>query len=1019
MLCIAQAKGFALDGSSWPSDSTVVMQLELGPTGVILQDGLGTWDNSAADALSQWNLNLDLVQFSWVLGSTAPKGSPDGFNSVFYSNTVFGDDFGSDTLAVTVWWTTDNYPLTKTEADVVFNTAQKFNSYRGPLQTNLYDFHRTALHEFGHVLGLAHVENYPPGQAIMEPVISNLDHLAPDDLAGVEYLYGFRILTSGPFYQEVGVSFSLQITTNGHPTSYSASGLPPGLTLNATTGLISGIPNTVGAFTATLTAHHPSGDSSVAATFNITPRVINSGSPPGVVVGDEFSYQITADNNPTSFSASGLPAGLQLDPQTGLITGIPTVVGQFNVTITAHGDFGDATATVVIFVIGPLIDSYLYPISDIGSPFSYQIMANNHPTNFTASGPLPPGVEFDPKTGTFSGIPTLSGPWSVSITATGPIGTATDTLVIGILPLPTPPKTDIPLATAAISSIQNVADPSRPRLYASTYDQIVVLETPSLATVAAIPAPPGLDGIPGVNDMSLSIDRSKLWIAPSGKKAISSLDLTTLKILPDIATTVEPVQVREGLDGRFYVTGLVDGVGGVFQINGATGVTEAHFTPAPPGYEVLACTIELSPDRRTLYVGILGSESQPVASYDVSSATPTLLKTISVDRGVMSLAVSHDGAQFFCCPYANPYALPFPVFAGGDLTKLLGQFQCDSGPSQLIFSADDALAFAAPASGPTVEVFDTKTFARVQSITPPGEYSGGLAVDNTNQYLIVNSGGNDIANGIKIFLIHPPAPSAPHALLNVSTRTHVEGGDNVEIGGFIITGGNPKTVVLRAIAPSLSAAGVSGAMADPLLELHDATGALVIGDDNWNATRQEVIESGLAPLDEHEATIVTTLAPGAYTAVLSGVGQSSGVALVELFDLAPRNSIVANISTRGKIETEDNVMIGGFIIGGSLDTRILVRAIGPSLAGSGVSAPLQDPVLELHGGNGELISENDNWRSTQQDEIIATSLAPSDDRESAILATLQPGSYTAIVRGQNNSTGVGLVEIYNLDSTTQ
>ena len=106
MLCIAQAKGFALDGSSWPSDSTVVMQLELGPTGVILQDGLGTWDNSAADALSQWNLNLDLVRFSWVLGSTAPKGSPDGFNSVFYSNTVFGDDFGSDTLAVTVWWTT-------------------------------------------------------------------------------------------------------------------------------------------------------------------------------------------------------------------------------------------------------------------------------------------------------------------------------------------------------------------------------------------------------------------------------------------------------------------------------------------------------------------------------------------------------------------------------------------------------------------------------------------------------------------------------------------------------------------------------------------------------------------------------------------------------------------------------------------------------------------------------------------------------------------------------------------------
>jgi hypothetical protein len=121
LLAASQADGFALDDSSWPVDSTVVMQLELGPTGVFLQDGLGTWDNSAADALAQWNLYLDLIEFNWVLGSNAPKGSPDGFNSVFYSNTIFGDDFGDDTLAVTVWWTTDTYPFTKTEADVVFN----------------------------------------------------------------------------------------------------------------------------------------------------------------------------------------------------------------------------------------------------------------------------------------------------------------------------------------------------------------------------------------------------------------------------------------------------------------------------------------------------------------------------------------------------------------------------------------------------------------------------------------------------------------------------------------------------------------------------------------------------------------------------------------------------------------------------------------------------------------------------------------------------------------------------------
>ena len=235
---------------------------------------------------------------------------------------------------------------------------------------------------------------------------------------------------------------------------------------------------------------------------------------------------------------------------------------------------------------------------------------------------MPPGVTFDPTTGAFGGVPTLSGVWSVTITATGLIGTATDTLVIGIAPLPTPPKMDLPLATVEISGNQTVTDPKRPRIYVSTYDQIVILETPSLATIATIPIPPALEGTDSVADMSPSIDGSKLWFTRSGKTVISSLDLTALKILPDLPTTVQPVQVREGLGGRFYVTGFENGVRGVFQINGATGATEAHFTPAPPGYEVFDCTMEISSDRRTVYAGMLGPANEPVARYDVSPRPP-------------------------------------------------------------------------------------------------------------------------------------------------------------------------------------------------------------------------------------------------------------------------------------------------------------------------------------------------------------------------------------------------------------
>jgi hypothetical protein len=163
---------------------------------------------------------------------------------------------------------------------------------------------------------------------------------------------------------------------------------------------------------------------------------------------------------------------------------------------------------------------------------------------------------------------------------------------------------------------------------------------------------------------------------------------------------------------------------------------------------------------------------------------------------------------------------------------------------------------------------------------------------------------------------------------------------------------------------------------------------------------------------------LVTLQPGAYTAIVRDLDNQPGLALVEVYDLDPKDSLLANISTRGKVQTADNVMIGGFIIGGVDPTKVLVRAIGPSLTANGIALPLADPVLELHDANGDMISTNDNWRSTQQTDIIATGIPPSDDRESAIIATVQPGSYTAIVRGQSSTTGVALVEVYNLDSAT-
>jgi CSLREA domain-containing protein len=258
----------------------------------------------------------------------------------------------------------------------------------------------------------------------------------------------------------------------------------------------------------------------------------------------------------------------------------------------------------------------------------------------------------------------------------------------------------------------------------------------------------------------------------------------------------------------------------------------------------------------------------------------------------------------------------------------------------------------------------------------------------------------------------PTATPRRPTLGNISTRLRVETGDNVLIGGFIITGTQPKKVILRAIGPSLP---VSDALQNPLLELHGPNGSITI-NDNWidAPNKQAIIDTTVAPSNNLESAILTTLPAhnSAYTAVVRGVTNGTGVGLVEVFDLDRSvDSELANISTRGLVQTGENVMIGGFIVLNGKQ-KVIVRAIGPSLP---VAGALQDPVLELHDGNGAVMQANDNWRTGGQEaEIIATTVPPSDDRESAIVRTLAPGNYTAVVRGVNNTIGVALVEVYAL-----
>ena len=205
-----------------------------------------------------------------------------------------------------------------------------------------------------------------------------------------------------------------------------------------------------------------------------------------------------------------------------------------------------------------------------------------------------------------------------------------------------------------------------------------------------------------------------------------------------------------------------------------------------------------------------------------------------------------------------------------------------------------------------------------------------------------------------------PGPGSPSHLANISTRMKVGVGEDVLIGGFIIQGTQTKKLILRAIGPSLAAGGVPNALADPVLELHDSSGAVIANNDDWSVGSQsgEVFATGLAPNDPQESAIIITLSPGSYTAVMKGYQNGQGVGLVEAYELDGNGTRLVNISTRGRVGLSDDAMIGGLIVQGSNAKRAIVRALGPSLP---VAGALADPVLELHDSSGALLASNDNW----------------------------------------------------------
>jgi len=368
------------------------------------------------------------------------------------------------------------------------------------------------------------------------------------------------------------------------------------------------------------------------------------------------------------------------------------------------------------------------------------------------------------------------------------------------------------------------------------------------------------------------------------------------------------------------------------------------------------------------------------------------LSTVGIDNfEVIQTTGATGGPRSPGAPTADAGANQIVDLATG--ATLNGVVNAPSGNAMIqwkLYAGPASVVFGNPNSGNTAVNF-----------SQPGSYMLELSADD---------GVHAVAYDAIVITVMPQARMA-----NISTRAAVGVGENVSIGGFIIQGSAPKQILIRALGPSLSSAGVPGVLADPTIQLLDSHGVLLLGNDNWKETQQqEILNTGLAPSDDRESAILTSLAPGNYTAIVSGKNNTGGIGLIEVYEMGQAGSRLMNISTRGFVGTGNNVMIGGLILTGTDPATIVFRAIGPSLAGAGIQTPLVDPTLDLFNSQGTKIANDNNWKDSQQSAIQATGLAPSDDHEAALLVDLNPGNYTAIVSGVNNTTGVALIEAYHL-----
>lgn len=841
---------------------------------------------------------------------------------------------------------------------------------------------------------------------------------------------GVPVITpaSAPLVGRVGTAFTYQVVASNSPTSYTMTPVP-GLSVNSA-GLISGTPTAGGTYSVSVTASNATGQSlPVTLTVAVDVPVI-SATTLGGTVGASMNAAITASPAATSFNmiSGTLPPGLSLSGTA--ITGTPTVAGTSSLTLSGNNAAGtgpSGTITITIAAasgggggggggggiiiggggglpVGPAPTITAQPASQtatVGSAVTLSVSASGTGLNYQWSkdGTVISGAQSASLVLT-SVTAADAGTYTVLVSNTGGAVTGTATLTV----IAATPSTTVVINTQPASQSVSVGGS--------------VTFGVSVTSTSAVTYQWRKDGtaIAGATASSYALTNVSASAAGGYSVVVTNSAGSVTSSTATLTVTARPVP------GTYLGTFAQNGGNfGLMVREDRTGVFLAYASSA----KVAVVSKNIIVDAAGRFAG-----TQPAAAASATASSGATPPTAALDDYRIEGTIAADGSVSGTVSNLNLSFSAAAAPATGATASLAGFYQAGA----LNSSAQSYAMVNATGQALVVTVTGNTADAGTGTITPAGALTATTAANATVTGTVAADAGTiSVSDGRTTYSgANNELRADVEKLINISTRSQTGTAANTLIAGFVIMGTEPKTVLVRAIGPTLGTAfNVSGALSAARLEIFRGSTSLAVGNDWGAAANASAVAAAAARVgafalatNSRDAALLINLEPGAYTAIVSGQGTASGVSLVEVYDATagpiPRDQRIINIATRATAGTGDNALIAGFYITGTVPKRVLIRGAGPSLTQFGVTGALARPQLTVNSGS-TVIAQNAGWSTSVDAATITSSSAQvgafaftANSQDAALIVNLAPGPYTAQVAGVGNTTGVALVEVYEL-----